>query len=407
MLQSSIAWIDFSEEQRRRMIEVVSLFRQRNTLDELGLGMVRDALANRFFPGTSTIQTRARYFLFVPWLYRSYEERRFDAARIERSLRRDEVTLIGALQASEDREGIIGARAGASLQRFPSSIYWNGLAVWGIRRLSGSQETSHRALERRRLQQRLRPRTDDNEPVAGWGEEVWDPGLPEMPEGFPEEAGFALRPEEAQYLRERLILSCPESLLTTLVDRCQPGVQAQFVWEHPQLALFPKHQQDWIGHAQNLSEAIYGASLLYNLMLAELRDWEERIAQYEEALEAWREDLAAQDARLRRWDRGAFWALVDEERRTPVPTRRFIDSWLDLVLSSAIPDVRIDQHARTLVRTREMALKRGRSRFASPRHLETWSGAAGAFQLDFRWSIAQRITDDILNALSGVKDAGA
>ena len=33
-----------------------------------------------------------------------------------------------------EEEGVIGGISGASLHRFPSSIYWNGLALWGIRR---------------------------------------------------------------------------------------------------------------------------------------------------------------------------------------------------------------------------------------------------------------------------------
>ena len=35
MPQSSVAWIDFSEQDRRKMMEVVSLFKQRDTRDEL------------------------------------------------------------------------------------------------------------------------------------------------------------------------------------------------------------------------------------------------------------------------------------------------------------------------------------------------------------------------------------
>ena len=146
MLQSSVAWIDFSEQDRRKMMEVVSLFRQRDTRDELGLGSIRDALANRFFPGTTTLQTRARYFLFVPWLYRYFEQRRVPSAKIARRPRNNEVKLIHALQAAGDSDGIIGRVSGASLHRFPASIYWNGLRRWGILRHPGSQAHYHRWL---------------------------------------------------------------------------------------------------------------------------------------------------------------------------------------------------------------------------------------------------------------------
>ena len=75
MTLATLAWLDFAERDRRRMLDVVKLFREQETRDELGIGGVRDAFAELFFPGTSTIMTRARYFLLIPWLYRFREER--------------------------------------------------------------------------------------------------------------------------------------------------------------------------------------------------------------------------------------------------------------------------------------------------------------------------------------------
>ena len=66
---STFAWLDHSEEQRRRLLNFVSLFKEKGTVDELGIGTIRDALSDLLFPGTSAPQTRARYFLFVPWIF--------------------------------------------------------------------------------------------------------------------------------------------------------------------------------------------------------------------------------------------------------------------------------------------------------------------------------------------------
>ena len=52
---SLIAWLDYSETERRRMMDIIDLFREKGTVDELGLGTIRDALADRLFPGTSTV----------------------------------------------------------------------------------------------------------------------------------------------------------------------------------------------------------------------------------------------------------------------------------------------------------------------------------------------------------------
>ena len=56
-----IAWLDASREDQRRMREIVNLFTQSESRDELGVGQVRDAFSDSLFPGTSTLHTRARY----------------------------------------------------------------------------------------------------------------------------------------------------------------------------------------------------------------------------------------------------------------------------------------------------------------------------------------------------------
>lgn len=56
----SLTWLDYSEQERRQAMEVIDLFREEETRDELGLGTIRDAFADLLFAGTSTIQTRAR-----------------------------------------------------------------------------------------------------------------------------------------------------------------------------------------------------------------------------------------------------------------------------------------------------------------------------------------------------------
>jgi hypothetical protein len=80
LMSSSFTWLDYSEGERSKMLDVIDLLRQKETRDELGLGVVRDAFADMLFPGTSTIQTRARYFLFVPWIYRGLERRKIGSA---------------------------------------------------------------------------------------------------------------------------------------------------------------------------------------------------------------------------------------------------------------------------------------------------------------------------------------
>ena len=60
-----LGWIDFSKTERNKILSVLDLLSEPGTLDELGISPIRDGFANLFFPGTSTIQTRAKYLLIV------------------------------------------------------------------------------------------------------------------------------------------------------------------------------------------------------------------------------------------------------------------------------------------------------------------------------------------------------
>ena len=63
-----LGWVDFSKEDREKVLDVMCLLQEQGAVDELGIGLVRDGFANYFFPGTSTVQTRAKYFLIIPYV---------------------------------------------------------------------------------------------------------------------------------------------------------------------------------------------------------------------------------------------------------------------------------------------------------------------------------------------------
>ena len=111
-MASLIAWLDASVEEQRRMREIIRLFADRESRDELGISQFRDALSDILFPGTSVLLTRARYLLFVPWCLQKAAEKPDpikEADRYERA-------LIGAIRESDDYAGLLGLRAGVNLR---------------------------------------------------------------------------------------------------------------------------------------------------------------------------------------------------------------------------------------------------------------------------------------------------
>src|ERR1700722_17876295 len=70
---SVLGWIDFSSEHREKVKTVIDLLAIPGVVDELGVGSIRDCFSDTLFPGISTIQTRAKYFVTLPRLLREYQ----------------------------------------------------------------------------------------------------------------------------------------------------------------------------------------------------------------------------------------------------------------------------------------------------------------------------------------------
>lgn len=404
-MASTFSWLAFSEDERRKVLDVVDLFGDRDTRDELGIGTVRDALADLFFPGISTIQTRARYFLFVPWMYLELERKKKSSKEIQQLARWEETKLIEVLAKTEgEKQGVIGYAARKTLKRLPSNIYWQGLGAWRIRLFQGGQEAYHRSLDRfyaltRHRHESLEEKLAET-PIAATN---WHAAIPKAPIGFPANATFELTSVEAEYLRERILTSVPNSLLTFLLKEStvwDPD-SVEYPWTHPAVSQLNARQRDQLQHAENFSVVMYGASLLYNLILAELADKGDTQQVYKEELHVWAEDIKDKRMQLAAWNRQAFWRLARSiNQRIAIPTERFVERWVAMALDgSGALEVTMAQQGRTLIWEREIALKRDQARVKNRRALEQWGGNAGAYRLNYRWGKAQRIVLDILQPL--------
>jgi len=376
---------------------VFDLFRNRDTRDELGISSVRDAFAEMLFPGTSTIQTRARYLLFVPWTYLEMERLRGPSASAETWDRNDEIALINALKASGESAGVIGIEAGNRLMRLPSNVYWLGLRTLGVRIFPGSQSQYHRQLD----SYYVRINAYGNARRAGE-----EDGIPPRPDAFPQGATLRLTYSEAEYLRERILANVPGTLFAHLVSLSGPFPEAQSLWAGEHATGLPDRLARQVAHARLFSEVMNGAALLYNLMLAEAQGSVDLIARYEGRLTGWQKLLSdRRRAEIEAWDRSEFWSTVlAEGARVHPSTRRFIDSWLDLATHNGnLSDnsaIEREPRARAVISQRERSIKRDRARLHNKRALELWRGDAGTAPLSYRWPQAQRIVLDILEGLS-------
>lgn len=390
---SSLAWIDFDEAERQRAQRILALFQERETRDELGLGAIRDSIADHLFPGTSTIQTRLRYMLFIPWLYRALEGRDASESQLRTQARDSEIRLADALKVGGETNGIIGRDAGPRLQRLPSSVYWAGLGAWGIRVFPGSIDSLFVAL-RSRGRSRSGPAGEDN--LAGAQiPAVWNQALPQMPSDLLERAVFRLTTDESQFLVDRLIASQPSALLTMLA-RERLDADCEYIWTHPNLSEFPSSARRLVQHGEIFSHVMHGAALLYNLALSELRQRDDWIKEYRARLEAWSDELDT--GVVREWLLDDFWNVVEHPTHAVRPaTKRFVSDWRDLVLAGPEKIVSVPA-ARQFIEERERRLKNSQSRYANHAVRDRWSGASGTDRLSFRWAQAKSHLRDLANA---------
>lgn len=396
---SLIAWLDSTPEHQRAAREIVNLFAQRESRDELGIGQIRDALSDVLFPGTSTLHTRARYFLFIPWCYTEGSARGSSGNQLKARGKQQERELISVLkQQVASESGLIGVRAGAGLKNLPSALYWSGMQQYGIVG-RGTDAESLGSLAK----QVVEGATEVAErPTSQWRQDIPTPPGESFPAGLT--GGFDLSPDEADWLRERITSTSGDSVLAHMVS-------SEDVWDadYPWLQISGK-DFPIMEHAELFSGLLNGASLLYNLLIAEEYDADPHLTrlenmtdEYRTKIDTWHATfLANAGHRVAAWDTFNFWHLVTETNpNISHQTRTFINVWLERVRGLPPASRLYDSDAlRDWVRMREKR-KGKQSRLLNPKMRATWSGAAGTGRLDYRWGTVKTIVGDIQRGRTG------
>lgn len=399
---STVAWLDTSAEEQRRARDLIALFSQQESRDELGIGQIRDALSDLLFPGTSVLQTRARYFLIVPWAFQ--RAARIGSGRdLAGKARVIERQVVEVLTRTGD-EGVIGRRAGAAVKNLPSQVFWSGLRRYGILTTNAGPEQLTGAVLR------TQPADAADELVErSVGE--WHPTLPPPPAGFPSELadGLTMTEPEAQWLRDRIVETSRGTLLEHLVLEERPPGAGSAPWEVRVVNRAPEKVLHVVELAHGFSLMMNGAALLYNYLVAKryvdagFTRVDDPVHGYRDAYEEWLAKIRGQVSLLASWQAGDLWALADGATgAVTVRTREFVEDWTRAVRDGSVDAALTDPGGRLrhLVASRERSIKKGQSRLTNTKLLGGWSGASGTGELVFRWPQVRRIVTDIHDGLS-------
>lgn len=407
MLQ--IGWVDFSKEHRKRVLNVLSFLTQKGAVDELGIGVIRDRLADILFPGTSTIQTRAKYFFIVPWIMRDLEKQNLQPALFEQKLAEAENKMIEVLKAAGG-EGIIGEISGEKLKRKPAEIYWNGLRSYGIFRHQGLNIYKYiqvaGQLSSDKLTKKQLLRTEDGEYIDdrdAFGMSKLGPSwnIIEPPEHWQKELAIKLNDTEAAFLKERIITApaSSHSLWAVLLRDFSKDVKdlKAFMELKPFVNEMSEQIQADYELAYNFSRLINGAHIRYNLIFFRNAKNIEKETIYKQQWQQWVRDMSVFD--FGNWDTEAFLRRLQVRQSG---TREFVKRWIDYAKRAESADL---QMLDNLIEKRETIIKgKERSKLlkAKEQSISTDYRAIGIIgYLQYRWPNAQRLMKDILEGLAG------
>ena len=389
-----LGWIDFSKEDRQKALDVINLLSEQGAVDELGIGIVRDAFANYFFQGTSTIQTRAKYFLIVPYILRDAIDGRYgkDVNRILRAIDAEEKECgIKLLEANPKAEGVIGTRVLPKgwVARKPSDIYWNGIRTYGIFCDYGLSIPEYVSLavklNTQKSSAKLGNRNDETEENEKDDSDAGDImnvsfwNLPIYHDNWRDNLTIELTNEEAFYLDKQIQKGAKGTLLEyVLKNRIDMNKYEDFVSMAAELSEKVEEKLAYMMKlACEFNNLVYMARVRFNVMLSEEEN--------EVAVSEW-DRLKPQVKRRANVDLSAVFNKL--ELHNP-GTYLFLSK-----LQKAFKALDIDA-ADELIKKRERQLK-GINRAKLNRTKEfDHSKWVGGGELDYRFSNARRIINDI------------
>lgn len=387
-----LGWIDFSEKDRKRALEVIQNLTERGAVDEIGIGVVRDAFSDYFFPGTSTVQTRAKYFLLSPYIIRDVcrKTRGTSVRQVLDEINRQEKEFAAEMKnVLSESSGLIGYRVlpGGWVARKPYDIYWNGLRTFGIlkQNVSISYIIRYTLEQKSRVESTIKGKAmedekentgDDTDAGARAKISFWN--LPET-KGWENNHSIGLTAEEADFLEERMKQSCKGKLLEIILSN---RIDVREIGYFDLLCEKVKDIVDdnlryMLGLAKDFSRFTYCARTLYNLFLL----GEEKVHEQWSQVEAEPEKFASVDL-----DAVFYQLRLDNNPKL----KKFLK---DLQASVLAKDW---ESCRTVLVEQEKRIKgASRAKLLTKDKYQNWIGGG---YLDYRYGATRRLLTDIYDA---------
>jgi len=380
-----IGWVDFSKEERNKVLATLKLLGTQTALDELGIGVVRDAYADILFPGISTIQTRAKYFVLIPYIFAKAEKQSYTRNReVLQWINDFEDKLVPVLVQNSDPKvtGIIGSEAikqKRTVKMKPTSIYWNGLRTFEIIRnskISLSQACNivmTKSQKNKASSLKLDGETFDDENANHGDFVLFSPIRPDY--NFEKEINIELTYPEAAFISDKITraMGTKNSLLAFLIKH-KLRVNS---FEEMNITILPGQLKRDYQLARNFADFIIGAHLRYNVIYSNYED-----AGMISDFEKWKTNFD--------WRNFDIDEIFDRIKRND-RTKEFCAKFLNIIKHDDI--TALDE----LIVNREKEVKPGRAKLHNP--TEYRYTPVHNYKLDYRFGTANVIVNDIVDGL--------
>lgn len=406
---AQIGWIDFSPAHRERVAAILDMLKPEGVVDELGIGSIRDAIADQMFPGISTIQTRAKYFFIIPYILYEYQllttakKKSKTPAKYLEDREYEIMWELADKYEHKDGTGVIGITKYKpdKIMRRPSAIYWNGLSVFGLIRHGGLGVDTFLNRRKHTAETLLSeiPEGDDaphDDPDVDY-DNLFNLKL-SYDKKWLENLTLNLTPAESELLSHRMREAGRGKLIGTLLENKDiygtlksSNSFADFAKTAVQLELDEKVRIMLI-LAHDFSELMYGAHIAYNCILQE---------------EKFSNDVFSED--WSEWIKNIKEAMIDYSGFNPDVlfvyafnvrdhTRTFVHQWWDFVRSSSPSE----KSRNELIIRQEYQTKLVKARIRQKKYddvkEEFWLGLE---KLEYRLPQAKRILSDIIKDRGG------
>lgn len=383
-----LGYIHHNRAEQTRVLQVLKLTSESVALDELGIGRIRDAFANRMFPGISTLQKHLKYFSLLPQLYREATKKRYNHIREVRAeiVRLERIMTEKLYEGSQDKRGItgsemIGKPEGNYIKYDPAYIYNSGLQTFEI--LLSSQIYELIYSTSKAMHNAPTKKKDESEDVDDNTNEKL--GLyqfcafPNVDYDFQKSCSLDLTTEDKAFITDHILKAkaCQNTLLRYIVDN--PDFAIADTFEQIATEQLPADLAKTQDMARRFADFMYMVHIRYNYIFSQYEDEEMRL-------------LFAEKLAKYRYSDTNIHTVLDAVSLNENSSKRFC---IEVANKIAANDIAENGGLDDLIIKREQNIKGNRRKIGNPSYTYDKKNRIHFYKLNYRWETVKVFAEEL------------